>query len=76
MTKPKKTLEDPSQTLDADWPPHQSLTIMDLVAGARAVDWDFTIWCHASGRDATDSDARLICLLAYASRPEGRAGLN
>ena len=37
MTKPKKTWEDPSHTLDADWPPHQSLTIMDLVAGARAV---------------------------------------
>jgi hypothetical protein len=78
MTKPKKTWEDPSHTLDADWPPHQSLTIMDLVADARAVDWDFTTWCYASGRDATDSDARLMfeCLLAYASRPEGRAGLN
>ena len=61
----------------ADWPPHQS-PIMDLIAGARAVDWDFTNWCHASGHDATDSDARLMfeCLLAYASRPEGRAGLN
>ena len=33
MTKPKKTWEDPSHTLDADWPPHQSPTIMDLVAG-------------------------------------------
>jgi hypothetical protein len=28
MTKPKKTWEDRSHTLDADWPPHQSLTIM------------------------------------------------
>jgi hypothetical protein len=33
MTKPK-TWEDP---LDADWPPHQSATIMDLVAGAPAL---------------------------------------
>jgi hypothetical protein len=51
---------------------------MDLVAGARAVDWDFATWCYASGHDATDPDARLMfeCLLAYASRPEGRAGLN
>jgi hypothetical protein len=62
----------------ADWPPHQSVAIMDLIAGARAVDWDFTSWYNASGHDATDSDARLMfeCLLAYASRPEGRAGLN
>ena len=62
----------------ADWPTHQSVSIMDLVACARAVDWDFTTWCHASGHDSTDSDARLMfeCLLAYASRPEGRAGLN
>ena len=51
---------------------------MDLVACARAVDWDFTTWCYASGHDAADKDARLMfeCLLAYASRPEGRAGLN
>ena len=47
------------------------------VAGARAVDWDFTAWCYASGHDAGDQDARLMfeCLLAYARR-EGRAGLN
>jgi len=51
---------------------------MELVACARAVDWDFTTWCYASGHDAADKDARLMfeCLLAYASRPEGRAGLN
>jgi hypothetical protein len=50
---------------------------MDLVAGARAVDWDFTTWCYASGYDANDPDARRMfeCLLAYARR-EGRAGLN
>jgi hypothetical protein len=62
----------------ADWPPHESVTIMDLIAGARAVNWDFTTWCHASGHDATDADARLMfeCLLAYARLDEGRAGLN
>jgi hypothetical protein len=62
----------------ADWPTHQSVSIMDLIAGARAVDWDFTAWCYASGHDATDAHAHLMfeCLLAYASRPEGRAGLN
>ena len=61
----------------ADWPPHQSVTIMGLIASARAVDWDFTTWCYASGHDAIDPDARLMfeCLLAYARR-EGRAGLN
>jgi hypothetical protein len=77
MTKPK-TWEDPAHSLDADWPPHQPITLMDLVAGARAVDWDFTTWCYVSGHDAIDPDARLMfeCLLAYASRREGRAGLN
>ena len=73
-----KSWMDPAHSHDADWPPHQSVTIMDLVAGARAVDWDFTTWCYASGHDDTDPEARLMleCLLAYASRPEGRAGLN
>jgi len=28
---------DPAHSHDADWPPHQSVTIMDLVAGARAL---------------------------------------
>jgi hypothetical protein len=48
-----------------------------LIAEARAVDWDFTSWCCASGYDASDPDARLFfeCLLAYA-RSEGRTGLN
>jgi len=52
-------------------------TLTDLVAGARALDWNFTSWCCASGYDATDPDARLFfeCLLAYA-RSEGRTGLN
>jgi hypothetical protein len=73
-----KSWMDPAHSLDADWPPHQSATIMDLVDEARALDWDFTTWCYASGHDATDADARLMfeCLLAYASRPEGRAGLH
>jgi hypothetical protein len=50
---------------------------MDLVAEARAIDWDFTNWCDVSGYDASDPDARRVfeCLLAYARR-EGRAGLN
>ena len=78
MTKPK-TWEHPARSCDEDWPPppRQPMTIMDLVAGARAVDWDFTTWCYASGHDARDPDARLMfdCLLAYARR-EGRAGLN
>jgi hypothetical protein len=76
MTKPK-TWEDPARSFDADWPPHQPIELMDLVAGARAVDWDFTSWCYASGYDASDPDARSMfeCLLAYASG-EGRAGLH
>ena len=44
---------------------------------ARALDWDFTYWCYASGYDAGDPDARRAFerLLAYA-RHEGRAGMN
>jgi hypothetical protein len=76
MTKPK-TWADLECSLDADWPPHQPITLMDLVAEARAVDWDFATWCHVSGYDASDQDARSMfeCLLAYARR-EGRVGLN
>jgi hypothetical protein len=76
MAKPK-TWEDLARSLDADWPPRQSVTLMDPVAEARAVSWDFSDWCYASGHDASDPDARLMfeCLLAYAMR-EGRAGLN
>jgi hypothetical protein len=62
----------------ADWPPHQPMTLMDLIAEARAVHWDFSHWCYASGHDASDPDARLMfdCLLAYARLDEGRTGLN
>jgi hypothetical protein len=76
MTKPK-TWADLERALDADWPPRQPITLMDLVAEARTVDWDFTHWCYVSGHDASDPDARLMfeCLLAYARR-EGRAGLH
>ena len=72
MTKPKT-----SEDLDADGRPRQPLTLMELVAEARAVSWDFSDWCYTSGHDASDPDARLMfeCLLAYARR-EGRAGLN
>jgi hypothetical protein len=76
MTKPK-TWSDLERSLDADWRSHQPITLMDLVAEARALDWDFAIWCYVSGHDATDPDARNMfeCLLAYASR-EGRAGVH
>jgi hypothetical protein len=76
MTKPK-TRADLERLFDADWPPHQPVTLTDLIAGARAVEWDFTTWCYASGYDASDLDARSMfeCLLANARR-EGRAGLN
>jgi hypothetical protein len=76
MTKPK-TWSDLERSIDADWPPRQPITLMDLVAEARAVDWDFAAWCYVSGYDASDSDARNMfeCLLAYA-RVEGRAGLH
>ena len=72
-----KSWMDPAHSLDADWPPHHSATIMDLVDEARALDWDFTTWCYASGHDATDADARLMfeCLLAYATRGPRRLAL-
>ena len=62
----------------ADWPPGEPITLTDLIAEARAVDWNFTYWCYASGHDASDSDSRNMfeCLLAYAKLDEGRAGLN
>jgi len=52
------------------------MRVTDLVAEARAADWDFTNWCCASGYDASDPDASRMfeCLLAYARR-EGRARL-
>jgi hypothetical protein len=76
MTK-LKTSGDLECSLDADWPPRQSMSLMELVAEARALDWDFANWCYVSGYDASDPDARRIfeCLLAYARR-EGRVGLN
>ena len=76
MTKPK-TRVDLALSLGADWPLRQSVTLVDLVAEARALDWDFSNWCCASGYDASDRDARRMfeCLLTYAMR-EGRAGLH
>ena len=76
MTKPK-TWADLERSLEADWPPRQPITLADLVAEARAADWDFATWCYVSGYDASDPDARNMfeCLLAYARR-EGRAGLH
>jgi len=72
-----KTWADLARSLDGGRPPRQTITITDLIAEARAADWDFTNWCYASGYDASDADARRMfeCLLAYARR-EGRAGLN
>jgi hypothetical protein len=57
MTK-FKTRVDLALSLDADWPLRQPATLTELVAEARALDWDFTNWCCASGYDATDPDAR------------------
>ena len=37
MTKPKMWA-DRERSLDVDWPPHQPITLMDMVAGARAVE--------------------------------------
>ena len=66
-----------AHSLDADWPPRQQMTLTELIAEARAVDWDFAHGCYASGHDASDPDAHNMfeCLLAYARR-EGRAGLH
>jgi len=57
--------------------PTRPITIGDLVAEARAADWNFANWCCASGYDASDPDARHMfeCLLAYA-RSEGGVSLN
>ena len=76
MTKPK-TRVDFARLLDEDWPPRQQVTVTELIAEARAADWDFTKWCCASGYEVSDPDARRMfeCLLAYARR-EGRAGLH
>jgi hypothetical protein len=54
MAKPK-TSAGLASPLDEDWPPRQPITVTDLVAEARAVDWDFTNWCYASGYDASES---------------------
>jgi hypothetical protein len=40
MTNP----EDLARSLDADWPPCEPITLTELVAEARAVEWDFTNW--------------------------------
>ena len=43
-------------------PIHLEMTPLPLSTGAhrgaRAAEWDFTNWCHASGYDASDQDAR------------------
>jgi hypothetical protein len=72
-----KTWADFARSLDEDLPPHQMITITDLIASARAADWDFTKWCYASGYDTSGPEARRMFerLLAYAKR-EGGAGLN
>ena len=57
--------------------PRQTGIISDLIAEARAADWNFNNWCSASGYDGSDPYARHMfdCLLAYARRERG-AGLN
>jgi hypothetical protein len=62
MRKPKTWADE--RSLDVDWPRHQPITLADLVAGARAVEWDFARWCYASGYDASDPDALSPCLNA------------
>jgi hypothetical protein len=47
-----------ARSFDPDWPPHQPITLIDPVAGARAVELDFTTWCYVSGYDASDPDFR------------------
>jgi len=76
MTKPK-TWADIARSLDVDWPPDEMVTVGDLIAEARAADWDFDIWCRASGHDASDPHARrmFLRLLAFARQERG-AGLN
>ena len=76
MTKPK-IWPDHARSLDAEWPPREPTTLTELVAEARALDWDFPYWCYASGYDVGDPDARRMFerLLAYARR-EGGAGLH
>jgi hypothetical protein len=37
MTKPK-TWADLARSLDADWPPRQPVTLMEMVAETRAID--------------------------------------
>src|SRR5262249_25333953 len=71
MTKPK-TWAHLALSLDADFPD----LLADLVAEARAMDWNFTAWCYANGYDADNPVARNMfeCLLVYA-KLEGRAGL-
>ena len=75
MTK-LKTRVALSLSLDAE-SPLQPVTLVELVAEARAIDWDFTTWCCVTGYDASDPNARRMfeCLLAYARR-EGCAGLH
>ena len=70
MTKPK-TRVDLAHTLDADWPTRHPITLTDLVAEARALDWDFTNWRCASGHDASDPEA--ACLNACWLTPGARA---
>jgi hypothetical protein len=67
MTKPKAWL-DLTLSLDADWPPRQPVTLTELVAEARAADWEFTNWCCASGYDASDPDARRMFEFALTGR--------
>ena len=55
---------DHARSLDADWPPRQPMTIADLVAEARTVEWNFTDWCNAMGYEAA-TRIPVKCLNAY-----------
>jgi hypothetical protein len=70
MTK-LKTWEDLARSLDDDWPPRQPMSLMELVAEARALDWDFANWCYVSGYDASDPDARRNTIAIAAAHRAG-----
>ena len=46
MTK-RKTRPELAPSLDADLPPGEPMTLADLIAEARAVEWDFAQWCYS-----------------------------
>jgi hypothetical protein len=54
-------------------PARQTGIINELIAEARAADWNFNTWCSASGYEVSDPYVRRLfeCLRAYAKRERG-----